>query len=143
MKSNKLKICILLLNMLIVLNINYKDITNNIKGIETFEPSNTNSPVHTEYDSIALALIIAQFVLIGGTVGGYFIYKKKKNEKEIEKQKQKRLDTSNHMVFYSSYDTDKKNDENKNESNSTVNSTSTFTTNNTSIDSSIENDNSN
>ena len=143
MKSNKLIICILLLSMLTVLNINHKDTTNDTNEIENFEINDTNSPVHTEYDGIALVFIIAQFVLIGGGVGGYFIYKKKKDGKEIENQKQNKFDSSNHIVFYSSYDMEKKNNENKTESNSNVSSTSTFTSNSTSSSSSTENNSSN
>lgn len=116
-------------------SIYYKNETTSIAAIDEFETGDTDTPVHTEYDGIAIAIMIGQVVLIGGGVLGYLIYKKKKDAKEKETQKQNSTSTSNQIVFYSSYDT-AKNDEVKRDAETEIKpevtpvftSTSTFST---------------
>lgn len=109
--------------MLIMPNFYYKNEALNVNKIDNVNTS--NEPVKTEYDTIALVLIIAHFILIGTGVGVYFIVKKKKEKKKLEEGKNS--STSNQMVFYSSYDT-QKTEEVKTETSSVFTSTSSFST---------------
>lgn len=135
MKIKKYIFLVFLLCLVCTSNVYYRDNVGSIDGMDQLNSSDTSTPVHTEYDGIALTLIIVQGVLIGGGFAGYFIYKKKKEKKEKEKQNNS-SSTSNQIVFYSSYDNDKK-EETKTEAK--VETTPVFTSSSTFSTSSIVN----